>query len=380
MEASSFKIRFGYALPAFALAIIGIPVYVYIPKFYTDVVGIDIAVAGVLLFGVRIFDAVTDPVMGTLSDRTRTRFGRRRPFILVGSIFIAVALIFLFNPPAMTTTWNTVWFAFWIYALFLFWTLVTVPYESLDQAEADMLATTAARADLADGIHILELGCGWGSLTLYNAAHYPNSQITAVSNSASQRQFIQARCHERGLDKVQVITADMNDFSIDRRFDRIVSVEMFEHMRNWALLLARIDTWLKDSGRVFIHIFTRRQYAYPFETDGDDNWMGRFFFTGGMMPSDDLIFNFQHHLAVEKRWRVNGRHYQKTADAWLANMDARRKAILPVLAGVYGTENAALWFQRWRIFFMACSELWGYADGRQWLVSHYRLKKASDGS
>jgi len=248
---------------------------------------------------------------------------------------------------------------------------------SLDRAEADMLATTAARADLADGMDVLELGCGWGSLTLYLAARFPHSRITAVSNSASQRQFIEHRCRERKIDNVQVITADMNDFSIDRRFDRIVSVEMFEHMRNWALLLARIDTWLKPSGRVFIHIFTHRKYAYPFDTQGDDNWMGRHFFTGGMMPADDLIFHFQEHLAVEKHWRVNGRHYRKTADAWLANMDARRKGILPVLAGVYGIDNAALWFQRWRIFFMACSELWGYADGRQWLVSHYRLKKAA---
>lgn len=247
---------------------------------------------------------------------------------------------------------------------------------SLDQAESDMLATTAARVDIADGMDILELGCGWGSLTLYLAARCPNSRITAVSNSASQRQFIEDRCREHRIDNVQVLTADMNDFSIARRFDRIVSVEMLEHMRNWALLLTRIDTWLKDSGRVFVHIFTHRQYAYLFDTHGEDNWMGRHFFTGGMMPADDLIFHFQDHLAVEKHWRVNGQHYRKTADAWLANMDARRKGILPVLAGVYGTKNAALWFQRWRIFFMACSELWGYADGKQWLVSHYRLKKA----
>jgi cyclopropane-fatty-acyl-phospholipid synthase len=248
---------------------------------------------------------------------------------------------------------------------------------SLDQAEADMLALTAKRAGLADGMDILELGCGWGSLTLYNAARYPNSRITAVSNSASQRQFILNRCHERGLTNVQVLTADMNHFSTDRRFDRIVSVEMFEHMRNWALLLSRIDTWLKTSGRVFIHIFTHRQYAYAFETDGHDNWMGRYYFTGGMMPSDDLIFNFQQYLTVEKHWRVTGTHYRKTADAWLANMDARRDLILPILAETYGKEKAKIWFQRWRMFFMACSELWGYAHGEEWMVSHYRLKKAS---
>ena len=246
---------------------------------------------------------------------------------------------------------------------------------SLDRSEADMLAVTAERAGLADGMDILELGCGLGSLTLWNAANYPNARITAVSNSASQRRFIEHRCRERELGNVQVITADMNHFSTDQRFDRILSVEMFEHMRNWESLLARIDTWLKDRGRLFIHIFTHRQFAYLFETDGDDNWMGRYFFTGGMMPSDDLIFNFQKHLVVEKHWQINGTHYRRTAEAWLANMNARKRSIIPIMANIYGQKDAALWFQRWRIFFMACSELWGHADGREWMVSHYLLKK-----
>ena len=246
---------------------------------------------------------------------------------------------------------------------------------SLDQAEVDMLAITAERAGLADGMNILELGCGWGSLTLWNAARYPNARITAVSNSASQRSFIKHRCRERGLANVQVITADMNHFSTDQRFDRVLSVEMFEHMRNWEALLERINTWLEGRGRLFIHVFTHRCFAYPFETQGDDNWMGRYFFSGGMMPSDDLIFNFKKHLVVENHWRVNGNHYRKTADAWLANMDAREGSIIPILADVYGEKDALLWFQRWRIFFMACSELWGYANGEEWMVSHYRLKK-----
>ena len=250
---------------------------------------------------------------------------------------------------------------------------------SLDQSEADMLTITAERAGLADGMDILELGCGWGSLTLWNAKHFPHSRITAVSNSASQRQFIENRCRDMAYDNVEVVTADMNHFSTDRRFDRVVSVEMFEHMRNWGTLLARIDTWLKDRGRLFIHIFSHRDFAYPFQTAGDDNWMGRYFFTGGMMPSDDLIFRFQQHLAVERHWRISGRHYRKTADAWLANMDARRRQILPVLANLYGVDRAELWFQRWRIFFMACSELWGHADGGAWIISHYRLKKVGTG-
>jgi cyclopropane-fatty-acyl-phospholipid synthase len=248
---------------------------------------------------------------------------------------------------------------------------------TLDQAEADMLALTALRAGIEDGMDILELGCGWGSLTLWNAEHFPNSRITAVSNSASQRRFIEQICQERGLVNVRVVTADMNHFSTDHRYDRIVSVEMFEHMRNWDSLLARINTWLKYDGRLFIHIFTHRQYAYLFETDGATNWMGRHFFTGGMMPSDDLIFNFNKDLMVEKHWRLNGRHYQKTADAWLTNLDNQRGSIMPIMARVYGSQQAATWLQRWRIFFMACSELWGYAGGEEWMVSHYRLKRTA---
>jgi cyclopropane-fatty-acyl-phospholipid synthase len=247
--------------------------------------------------------------------------------------------------------------------------------ENLEQAEADMLALTADRAGLADGQRILELGCGWGSLTLFMAAAYPKSRITAVSNSAPQGRFIEERCRQRGLTNVQVITADMNHFSIDQRFDRIVSVEMFEHMRNWAALLARVESWLADHGRVFVHIFSHRQFAYAYETTGSSNWMGRHFFTGGIMPADDLIYQFNDHLAVEKHWRIDGSHYHKTAEAWLKQMDDRKEKILPVLAEVYGQAQAAIWFQRWRIFFMACSELWATGNGNQWIVSHYRLKR-----
>ena len=247
--------------------------------------------------------------------------------------------------------------------------------DSLSIAESAMLDLYCERAELSDGIQILELGCGWGSLCLRMAAKYPQSRIIAVSNSNSQREFISNRCHHRGIRNLKVITADMNTFDVDQRFDRVVSIEMFEHMRNWQRLLEKISRWLKEDGKLFVHIFSHKTFAYPFETDGAGNWMGRHFFSGGMMPSHDLIQHFNADLMVEKDWQIDGRHYQKTAEAWLQNLDSHRDSILQIFGEVYGTNRADIWLQRWRIFFMACAELWGYREGREWQISHYRLRQ-----
>ena len=242
--------------------------------------------------------------------------------------------------------------------------------DNLDAAEAQALSITCERAQLVDGQHILELGCGWGSLTLYMAERFPRAQILAVSNSAPQRRYILAEAARRGLANVEVVTCDMNDFTTVRRFDRVVSVEMFEHMRNHARLFERISTWLAPGGRFFMHIFVHRSVPYLFEDHGDDDWMSRYFFSGGMMPSATLPLHFQRHLRFERQWAWDGTHYEKTANAWLANLDRRREEVLRILEATYG-DNAAVWLQRWRMFFMACAELWGHRDGEEWFVSHY---------
>jgi cyclopropane-fatty-acyl-phospholipid synthase len=249
--------------------------------------------------------------------------------------------------------------------------------ESLDEAEEAMLALYVERAQITDGHEILELGCGWGSFSLYLGEKYPRCRVTGVSNSRTQKEFIDLEARRRGLTNVHIVTSDMNAFDTDAgRFDRVVSVEMFEHMKNYQALMAAVARWLKPGGMLFVHIFTHRSLAYHFVPRDRTDWMARHFFTGGQMPSHELLIRFQERLALVSDWKVNGTHYQKTAEAWLANMDAHREEILPLFRKTYGTGAETRWWAYWRVFFMSCAELWGYRGGGEWGVSHYLFRKA----
>jgi cyclopropane-fatty-acyl-phospholipid synthase len=246
---------------------------------------------------------------------------------------------------------------------------------TLAEAEFSALQATARRADLHHGQRILELGCGWGSLSLFMAERYPTAKIVAVSNSLSQRAYIQGQAAQRGLRNLEIVTADMNDFSAPGLFDRVISVEMFEHMANWRVLLSRVRGWLKPAGRVFIHVFTHRASAYRFDHGDKNDWIAQHFFTGGVMPSHGLMRQFADLFTIEEEWRWNGVNYEKTALHWLANFDAAGEEIDRVLREAYG-DDAKLWRRRWRLFFLATAGLFGDSGGAEWGVSHYRLKPA----
>lgn len=248
---------------------------------------------------------------------------------------------------------------------------------TLDESEAAALALVCERARLAElaaGARVLDMGCGWGSFSLFAAARYPRLAFTAVSNSASQKRFIDEQAAARGLANLAVVTCDINAFEgAGRGFDRVVSIEMMEHVKNYDLLLRRVAGWMRPGALMFVHIFTHRLHPFHYER----GWMAENFFTGGQMPSDDLLLYFQRDLRVADRWAVQGTHYERTSNAWLANMDRNRAKVMPVLAQVYGADKALLWFVNWRLFFISCAELFGYARGNEWAVSHYLLEKPS---
>ncbi|KAK7967776.1 S-adenosyl-L-methionine-dependent methyltransferase [Apiospora aurea] len=244
--------------------------------------------------------------------------------------------------------------------------------ESLGMAEVAMLRSYLDKAQLKDGMSILDLGCGWGSGALYYAEMLPKSKVTAFSNSKTQKEYIDAQAKEKGLKNLTVITGDVADYEFKKEsFDRVVSIEMFEHMKNYELLMAKCSRALKPGGKLFVHIFAHKDTPYDFES----GWMTTHFFTGGTMPSADLLLYFQRDLNIEKQWWVNGRHYSKTCEHWLANMWANKKKLWPHLVETYGKDKATTWWNRWQIFYMACSELFAYEGGDTWGVNHYLFEK-----
>lgn len=249
--------------------------------------------------------------------------------------------------------------------------------ESLDQAEIAMLELYAERAELADGQRILDLGCGWGSFGLWAAQRYPNSHVTGLSNSNAQRAYILEQAHRLNLNNIEIVTGDVSEFEFadgQAGFDRVVSVEMFEHMKNYGVLLAKIARWLRPDGRLFVHHFSHKNRAYHYRNSSGNDWMARYFFTGGTMPSHDLLSHFNTDMRVVKDWWVNGTHYERTSNQWLQQLDAAKAEVMPILVSTYGPDHAALWFQRWRMFYMAVAEMFGLHGGSEWGVSHLLLQ------
>jgi cyclopropane-fatty-acyl-phospholipid synthase len=246
---------------------------------------------------------------------------------------------------------------------------------TLDEAEVCMLKLTCERAQLEDGMRVLDLGCGWGSLSLYIAEHYPNCRITALSNSALQCTYIEQAAKSSGFSHLETKTADIGTLDLPIRFDRVFSIEMFEHMKNYGVLMAKIAGMIREKGRLFVHIFSHREFPYEYVVRGSDDWMAKYFFTGGNMPSADLLLNFQRDLKIISHWRIDGTHYARTLRAWLHNLDRNRAPVRDTVSHVYGEDQAMLWFRRWRLFFIFCEENFNLSHGREYLVSHYLFEK-----
>ena len=246
---------------------------------------------------------------------------------------------------------------------------------NLDESEDEMLEITLDRADIKDGHRILELGCGWGAITLAMARKFPKSKITAISNSPEQRKFILNRAEKENLDNVEVLTQNVAELNLDEQFDRVISIEMFEHMRNYPALLKNISNLLNDGGKLFVHIFVHRDVPYTFDVKDESDWMTKYFFSGGIMPSSHLLFYFQDDLKMENYWAVEGSHYTKTARAWLDNMDHKKDKLMVILRNHYGEADALKWFNYWRVFFMSCEELWRFNKGNEWFIGHYLMTK-----
>ena len=249
------------------------------------------------------------------------------------------------------------------------------PQDPLERSEEAMLELTCQRAGLEDGQRILDLGCGWGSMALYMARKYPAASITAVSNSSTQKAYIDARAAAKNLTNLVVLTEDINTFTHEEAFHRVVSVEMFEHMRNYEKLMEKIADWILPEGQLFVHIFTHRSTPYSYEIRNESDWMARHFFAGGTMPSQDLLHYFCRHFSLEQQWALSGLHYTKTLEAWLQRMDARKEAIMPIMAEIQGPEHALKWWVYWRVFFMACAEFFRFHKGNEWFISHYLFSK-----
>ncbi|KAI9098790.1 S-adenosyl-L-methionine-dependent methyltransferase [Phlyctochytrium arcticum] len=252
--------------------------------------------------------------------------------------------------------------------------------ETLEEAEVAMLDLYMERSGMRDGLNVLDLGCGWGSLSLYLAERYPNAKITGLSNSSTQRTFILSRAAEKSLSNLNIVTADITTFNFPASetpsYDLIFSIEMFEHMKNYSRLLEKVSKWLKpETGRLFVHVFAHKDTPYDFRTEDDNSWMAKYFFTGGTMPSVDLFEHFQEDLTVLQKWVVNGENYGKTSEEWLRRMDINKNRAMPILEKTYGAENAAMWFYRWRVFYVAVAELFNYNKGEEWVVVHYLFKR-----